>query len=168
MLIQVNIFKIVAGVVLTTRSQNVEERVLVNGSIGKVVAFSKIHDAQDAFITIAEKSGRSNQMSQYLVPSRDVRPLNNNVFTRQELWPVVQFENGRTALFPASEFTVEGPIGNVEARRVQVPLILAWAISIHKAQGQTLSRVKVDLARTFEKGQGTFYNHECLFILRTI
>lgn len=36
----------------------------------------------------------------------------------------------------------------------QVPFILAWALSVHKSQGQTLERVKVDLRRTFEKGQG--------------
>jgi len=48
---------------------------------------------------------------------------------------------------------VELPNGEVQASRSQIPLILAWALSIHKAQGQTLERVKVDLGRVFEKGQ---------------
>jgi len=86
----------------------------------------------------------------------DVRPLDSNLISNHQLWPVVLFEGGDLLLCPATRFTIEGRRGNVEAVRTQVPLILAWALSIHKSQGQTLSRVKVDLGNIFEKGQGRF------------
>jgi len=69
------------------------------------------------------------------------------------LWPVVHWASGRRMMMVPVEFTIENVHGDVEATRGQVPLILAWAISIHKSQGQTLQRVRIDLARTFEKGQ---------------
>lgn len=37
--------------------------------------------------------------------------------------------------------------------REQLPLLLSWAMSIHKAQGQTIDRLRIDLGRSFEKGQ---------------
>lgn len=33
-----------------------------------------------------------------------------------------------------------------DASRSQLPLIYGWAMSIYKAQGQTLPRVRIDLA----------------------
>ena len=72
-------------------------------------------------------------------------------------WPVVRFVisdgTSRDLLCPQETWKIELPNGEIQASRTQIPLILAWALSIHKAQGQTLERVKVDLGRVFEKGQ---------------
>lgn len=59
----------------------------------------------------------------------------------------------RQLLVQPEQWKVELPNGEIQASRLQIPLILAWALSIHKAQGQTLERVKVDLGKVFEKGQ---------------
>ena len=90
-------------------------------------------------------------------PQLGLRPINNNGFNHKEHWPMVRFANGRELLCAPVAFSVQGYLGNIEAHRLQVPLILAWALSIHKSQGQTLTRVKVDLGQVFEKGQGMFF-----------
>lgn len=93
-------------------------------------------------------------LQEALERSSGLNSLNDNIFKRDQKWPLVTFTNGMEILCAPVNFTAEGLRGNTEALRMQVPLILAWALSVHKSQGQTLSRVKVDLGETFEKGQG--------------
>ncbi|KAM9934001.1 hypothetical protein OXX80_006391 [Metschnikowia pulcherrima] len=68
-----------------------------------------------------------------------------------KVWPAVWFENGEISLVKSHEFKIEK--GKEFYKRFQVPLTLAWAISIHKAQGKTVSKLVVDLKNVFEKGQ---------------
>ncbi|AAS52811.1 AER128Wp [Eremothecium gossypii ATCC 10895] len=71
--------------------------------------------------------------------------------------PLVQFfqpdNTTRTVLVREEAWAIEDENEKPLVTRVQLPLMLAWALSIHKSQGQTLNKVKVDLRRVFEKGQ---------------
>lgn len=101
-------------------------------------------------------------------PASDARAVNRkrkkqlgtdleNAITKR-MYPVVKFMNtdgsSRTVLFEPEQWTIEDDKDNsILVSRTQFPLILAWALSIHKSQGQTLQHVKVDLRNIFEKGQ---------------
>ena len=80
-----------------------------------------------------------------------------------DLCPVVNFKTptgNRITRIGKEEFNIDaGKIKNFTAAedekltRRQLPLLLSWAISIHKAQGQTIDRLRIDLRKIFEKGQ---------------
>ncbi|KAL2075162.1 hypothetical protein VTL71DRAFT_104 [Oculimacula yallundae] len=69
--------------------------------------------------------------------------------------PIVRFTNGRTIPIMVVESTSR--YGTNErpylATRVQIPLKLAWALTIHKSQGMTLDFIEVSSDDMFEKGQ---------------
>ena len=75
----------------------------------------------------------------------------------EKVYPLVRFSlpdgTYRDLLCHPEEFKTEAPGGEIVAKRVQVPLILSWSISVHKAQGQTLEKVSVDLRKCFEFAQ---------------
>lgn len=67
--------------------------------------------------------------------------------------PVVKTVGGRTIEAEPMEWAVEAD-GRVLGRIVQVPLRLAWAITVHKSQGMSLDAAVMDLSQSFEYGQG--------------
>lgn len=50
-------------------------------------------------------------------------------------------------------FTITGQDQKKLCQRIQIPLKLAWAISIHKSQGMSLERLSIDFSRCFAEGQ---------------
>lgn len=54
----------------------------------------------------------------------------------------------------AETWAIEDETGKPLASFVQIPLRLAWAITVHKSQGMTMDAAMIDLGRAFEKGQG--------------
>ena len=68
--------------------------------------------------------------------------------------PIVRFDNGRVERIGTAEAVRYNPDGGVGALvRTQIPLKLAWATTVHKSQGSTLSRAILDISKTFDPGQ---------------
>ncbi len=74
-------------------------------------------------------------------------------FSKQSGYPVVETRNFRRIEVEPMDWVVEEN-GRVRASITQVPLRLAWAITVHKSQGMSLDEAAMDLSDVFEYGQG--------------
>ena len=68
-------------------------------------------------------------------------------------YPVVKTNTGKIVEAEPGEWRIEDG-GRVLARIAQVPLRLAWAMTVHKSQGMSLDAAHMDLSASFEYGQG--------------
>lgn len=68
-------------------------------------------------------------------------------------YPVVEFMNGKVlTMIPDTWELRDGD--KKRASITQIPLRLAWAITVHKSQGMTLDAARIDLRKAFVDGMG--------------
>lgn len=144
---------------------------LVNGSQGRIVGFEKQRndDMPVSSASLRSKPSSKNKKGEPIPPPPTAPVLGGEYAGLREAqikifittanktaeWPIVRFDNGITRTIFADCRVHE--LGDDEPysllMRTQIPLVAAWAMTIHKSQGMTLNRVIVDLAKSFEEGQ---------------
>ncbi|MGE6572145.1 AAA family ATPase [Psychrobacter namhaensis] len=135
-----------------------------NGTMGELIGFVavKIEDSKDDSEALIEDDDgthhnndddKDTTKDKKSAAKKDVDQPKTKKSTTQKM-PVVRLNSGREVIAEPEEWIIEDETGEVLASYEQVPLCLAWAITIHKSQGMTLEAAEIDLSRTFELGQG--------------
>ena len=154
--------------------KNNSELGVSNGTMGELIGFAavKIEDNQDNSSALIEDdedvdngtenatdhtsdNDEASAQTAKTKPKKDSdkkQPKPKKTTTQK--MPVVRLNSGREVVAEPEEWIIEDETGEVLASYEQVPLCLAWAITIHKSQGMTLDAAEIDLSRTFELGQG--------------
>lgn len=134
-----------------------------NGTMGELIGFAavKIDDNQDTTdALIAEDEADKDEESAKSAKGKTKKDKDSDKKSPKakksatQKMPVVRLNSGREVIAEPEEWIIEDETGDVLASYEQVPLCLAWAITIHKSQGMTLEAAEIDLSRTFELGQG--------------
>jgi len=74
-------------------------------------------------------------------------------FANDTGYPVVELKNGRTITIEPDTWELRD--GDKKRASIsQIPLRLAWAVTVHKSQGMTLDAARINLKRAFVEGMG--------------
>ncbi|WVQ76888.1 hypothetical protein IAR50_006562 [Cryptococcus sp. DSM 104548] len=136
---------------------------LVNGTMGRIVGFDypqTFRAAEGKWLGDAEDEGIEDEKERKREGSK--RRLKRQALEAEgeggaQAYPVVRFvyeakECTVDVLVKPDRIELEDTQGGLKGVRRQVPLMLSWAMSIHKAQGMTLHSVIVDVSRCFAPG----------------
>ena len=138
-----------------------------NGTMGELIGFATVKVDDSADKAKAEKDAKADAKNDSSTNDKaiededdiaDTKPKSKSKALSKkpvtQKMPVVRLNSGREVIAEPEEWIIEDETGEVLASYSQVPLCLAWAITIHKSQGMTLDAAEIDLSRTFELGQG--------------
>ncbi|PXF40737.1 ATP-dependent DNA helicase PIF1 [Gracilariopsis chorda] len=135
-------------------TKNIDEsKGLVNGTSGFVVGFVRANkwNKNPCRNLLTESQARD------LVDSAQGSHgsiLSNHITGKMPaILPAVLFDNGTYSIVCTATWDKSDSAGQLVARVPQIPLILGWAVTIHRSQGMSLSLVETDLSHAFDFGQ---------------
>lgn len=129
---------------------------------GKQASFTMKSRGSEILVSILKKSCLAPEVLNLKVGARVMFVKNNidlgfangtlGVVTSLE-GPEIRLSNNKVIKVEPESWRIEED-GKILAEINQLPLRLAWAITVHKSQGMSLDAVEVDLSKSFEKGMG--------------
>jgi len=152
---------------LYTHNKNVDSENIqkLNSIDGEVKKYFMQSTGRDVMVEILKKSTLA-QEELNLKKGAEVMFIKNNLeygyvngtrgvvagFNSMDL-PIVKLYNGKKIEVGLESWSIEEN-GKIKASLSQIPLRLAWAITIHKSQGMSLDCAEIDLSNTFAYGMG--------------
>jgi ATP-dependent DNA helicase PIF1 len=110
-----------------------------------VLAPAKLRLKQGALVMAVKNSLERKYVNGSLGVVIDFEPVTD--------FPVVEFKNGKTVTMQPDTWELRDG-DKKRASITQIPLRLAWAITVHKSQGMTLDAARIDLRKAFVEGMG--------------
>lgn len=147
--------------------KNNNELGVSNGTMGELVGFTTIKplkssndhsaisdDSESDDLEVETTDIDDEETDETIVAVDGEEESESTALVSTDRYPVIKLNNGRQVIAEGEEWVVEDENGEILASYTQIPLTLAWAITIHKSQGMTLDAAEIDLSKTFELGQG--------------
>ncbi|NCN07420.1 AAA family ATPase [Candidatus Falkowbacteria bacterium] len=137
----------------------------LNNIAGKTFCYSMRYNGKEA-LAEALKKGCLAPEKLYIKKGAKVMFVKNNfeagyvngtlgyvVDFSEEGFPIVETYSDKQIVAAPMSWIIEDE-GSIKAEIVQIPLRLAWAITVHKSQGMSLDSAEIDLSKSFVQGMG--------------